>query len=245
MRRAVLILAAVTCGVALNGYLQPAHAATAPYQRIFTANFNGSLNRSIWTVYDGRPSCCTSLWSPSAVTTSGGVLTIDASQDPLTGQWTSGGISMGRSLNQTYGAWSFRFRMDPGVGVKMCALLWPEQGWPPEIDFAESSSSDANRQELSSTLHYGAGNTMIQHHLAVDYSTWHTMGVRWSPTRISYRIDGYRWATDTADIPDQPMHLGIQTTVGLSNGNGQMPDSSTPAHVGLHIAWVHVSRYTG
>jgi beta-glucanase (GH16 family) len=173
------------------------------------------------------------------------VLTIDASQDPSTDRWTSGGISMGRSLNQTYGAWSFRFRMDPGVGVKMCALLWPRQGWPPEIDFAESSSADANRRGLSSTLHYGSSNSMLHRHLAVDYSAWHTMAVRWTPRRISYRLDGHMWATVTSHIPDKPMHLGIQTTVGLSNGNGQVPDSTTPAHVGLHIAWVRVSRYTG
>jgi beta-glucanase (GH16 family) len=245
MRRALAILAILTCAVTFNHFSQPAHAAAAPFQRIFTANFNGALNRQIWTVYDGRPSCCASLWAPSAVTTSGGVLTIDASQDPASGQWTSGGISMGRSINQTYGAWSFRFRMDPGVGVKMCALLWPRQGWPPEIDFAESSSADASRRQLSSTLHYGASNTMLQHHLAVNYAAWHTLAVRWTPHRISYRIDGHMWATVTGHIPAQPMHLGIQTTVGLSNGNGQVPDSTTPAHVGLHIAWVRVSRYTG
>jgi beta-glucanase (GH16 family) len=245
MRRALGILAIVICGVTFNHFSQPAHAASAPFQRIFTANFNGQLNRRMWTVYDGTPSCCDSLWAPSAVSTSGGVLTIDASQDPSTDRWTSGGISMGRSLNQTYGAWSFRFRMDPGVGVKMCALLWPRQGWPPEIDFAESSSADANRRGLSSTLHYGSSNSMLHRHLAVDYSAWHTMAVRWTPRRISYRLDGHMWATVTSHIPDKPMHLGIQTTVGLSNGNGQVPDSTTPAHVGLHIAWVRVSRYTG
>jgi beta-glucanase (GH16 family) len=245
MRRALAILAILTCAVTFNHFSQPAHAASAPFQRIFTANFNGALNRQIWTVYDGKPSCCSSLWAPSAVTTSGGVLTIDASQDS-SDTWTSGGISMGRSLNQTYGAWAFRFRMDAGVGVKMCALLWPAQGWPPEIDFAENSSSDGVRHALSSTLHAGSANMLTQNRLAVNYSHWHTMGVRWRPGIITYRLDGKAWAQIRgASVPSQPMHLGIQTTVGLSNGNGQVPGSTTPAHVGLHIAWVRVSRYTG
>jgi hypothetical protein len=41
------------------------------------------------------------------------------------------------------------------------------------------------------------------------------------------------------------MHLGIQTTVGLSNGNGSGPNNSTPAHVGLHLDWVRVWKYVG
>src|SRR5690242_16956613 len=139
MTRLLTIIGAAVTALLIS-QVHAAGADAATFKLRYSTGFGGAVSHRIWTVYKGKPRCCTSHWSPSHVTTHGGVLTIDASRD--NGAWTSGGLSMGRSLNQRYGAWSIRFRMDPGVGVKMCALLWPQAGWPPEIDFAENSSAD-------------------------------------------------------------------------------------------------------
>jgi beta-glucanase (GH16 family) len=242
MKRPLLALAVATAAcLALQLQVTPAHAS---FKLLYATNFGGgSIKKSIWTIYKGKPRCCNSRWAPSHVTSHNGILTIDASRDPSTGEWTSGGLSMGRSINRTYGAWSFRFKMDKGVGVKMCALLWPHRGWPPEIDFAENSSSDGARREITSTLHFSSRNRMVHRRRSLNYSKWHTMGVRWTPHKLVYRLDGRPWAKVTSHIPSRPMHLGIQTTVGRSNGWGTNPDSTTPNHVGLYIDWVRVWRW--
>jgi beta-glucanase (GH16 family) len=241
MKRPLLLIPAIAALVVVCCAL-PAVAAAGSFRLYYGTGF-GSIPYQKWRVFSGKPRCCSSRWSPSHVTTSHGILTIDASRNATGGGWTSGGLSMGRSMNLTYGAWSIRFRMDPGVGVKMCVLLWPKGRWPPEIDFAENSSADGARHLITSTLHYSSANRMIHNRRAVDYSNWHTMGVRWTPRKISYRLDGRVWAVVTSHIPSRPMHLGIQTTVGLSNGFGANPTSATPSHVGLHVDWVRIWRY--
>jgi len=42
---------------------------------------------------------------------------------------------------------------------------------------------------------------------------WHTWGVVWTPSSITYTVDGTVWATVTnsADIPDTPMYLSLQS----------------------------------
>jgi beta-glucanase (GH16 family) len=244
MRRTLTTVGALVTALALvPGHPTAAHAAS--YKLRYATGFGGTISHRIWTVYNGKPRCCSSRWAPSQVSTRNGYLRLTAYRSPSAG-WLSGGLSMGRSLNQTYGAWSIRFRMDPGVGIKMCALLWPQVGWPPEIDFAENSSSDAARRLITSTLHYSSRNMMVHNRHGLNYGTaWHTMGVRWTPHRLSFRMDGRPWATVTSHVPTRPMHLGIQETVGLSNGHGTGPTSSTPKRVRLWVDWVKVWRYVG
>lgn len=244
LRLPVLALAAalVLCAVLMGGG-RPAAARAAASSSLFRlvqdSEFNGSTLGSKWTVYDGRPRCCQSSWVPGHASVAAGRLLLDATKANM----RSAGVSL-RHQNLTYGRWHVRMRMDAGLGVKMCALLWPESGWPPEIDFAESDSSDAARTQLSSTLHYGAGNTEIRHHLAIDFTRWHTYGVTWMPGLIRYTVDGRTWASVRGSmVPSQPMHFGIQTIVGTSNGSGSQPDATTPAHVRLHIDFVKVWSY--
>ena len=155
----------------------------------------------------------------------------------------SAGVSMGRSLNQTYGKYRVRFRITKGRGVGMCMLLWPKHGWPPEIDFAEESSAVGARRWETSTLHYGRRNSEIHHRVHANFTHWHTIGVNWRPGKLVYVLDGHAWARITGpEVPDVPMHLGIQTHVGTNGNTGLDPDSTTPAKVGLQIDWVKVYR---
>jgi Glycosyl hydrolases family 16 len=246
MRLVRLLAPAVAAGLLLSlallggGRPPVARAASAsPFTLVQDSEFNGTTLGSRWTVYDGKPRCCESTWAPGHARVSGGRLLLDATKATM----RSAGVSL-RHLNLTYGRWHVRMRMDAGLGIKMCALLWPQAGWPPEIDFAESDSADAARTQLSSTLHYGASNTQIRHHLAIDFTRWHTYGVTWTPGLVRYTVDGRTWAEVAGSmVPSQPMHFGIQTVVGTSNGSGSQPDASTPANVYLHIDFVKVWSY--
>jgi beta-glucanase (GH16 family) len=220
-----------------------ASTATPTWKPVYSTSFTNPLDTTTWARYNGVPVCCkTSRWSPSHLVVQGGVLNLENYRDPaFGGNWVSAGISMGRSLNQTYGKWEVRFRMDRAVGVGMCMGLWPAQGWPPEIDFAEESARYGDRTTMTGTLHYGAANNMVHSKLAGDFSQWHTAAVEWTPGKIVYRMDGKVWDTVTGPmVPDEPMHLIIQTHVGTNGSTGEMPAASVDGNVDLQLDSVRV-----
>jgi beta-glucanase (GH16 family) len=237
---------AAVLGIALLIALGTPSQASAAWKLRFVGNFRHGLNTRVWTRYDGTPRCCHEThWSRSHVVVKRGILRLQNYRDPaFGGRWVSGGVSMGRSLNQTYGKYRVRFRITQGRGIGMCMLLWPKHGWPPEIDFAEESSSVGARRWETSTLHFGRDNSEIHHRVHANFSHWHTIGLNWRPGRIVYTLDGHAWSRVTgAEVPDVPMHIGLQTHVGTNGNTGSSPDSTTPAKVGLQIDWIKIFRY--
>jgi beta-glucanase (GH16 family) len=218
------------------------------WREVFSDDFSGSSLSWQWTSYWGVPGGDPGgFFDPTHVSVAGGQLVIGAYKDPADNAWdagpntyVTGGISSSPSFAQTYGKYLVRFRFDPGVGIAHAILLWPQSNaWPPEIDFSEDNG--ANRQTDYATLHYGAGNTQIQQKTKVDLTQWHTLGVEWTPGRLVYTLDGRNWATvSNANVPSTPMVLDIQTQAwacGTSTWE-QCPNSTTPAHVNLHVDWV-------
>jgi len=64
------------------------------------------------------------MWAKSHVLSMGGVLRIRTYRDPAFGnRWVSGGLSMARILNQTYGRWVVRFRMRRGTGHSAVGII--------------------------------------------------------------------------------------------------------------------------
>ena len=94
-------------------------------------------------------------------------------------QWVSGGVSMARILNQTYGRWVVRFRMRRGTGVGMDVALRPS-GSGTVVDWIEESSDHGALRNLeTATLHYG--NTRVHAHVMANFTKWHTMTLSWIP----------------------------------------------------------------
>lgn len=215
-----------------------APSVTPPGWRLtFEDNFASSpvLNRADWGVYNGPGN-----GSPrSAQNTfiSNGDLVLQTSK--IGNTWTSAGVSSARVTTQTYGMYLARVRVDAGAGVRAVALLWPTVGWPPEVDFMEfGGSSQANRSWSLLTDHFGA-NRMQHARVNAGFTAWHTVGLIWTPQALTYTLDGRVVATMTQHVPHQPMWLGFQTGVEPAS-SGHAPNSSTPAHVDLRIAWVAV-----
>jgi hypothetical protein len=96
-------------------------------------------------------------------------------------------------------------------------MLMPEVGWPPEIDFNETRQSDGN---TIATLHYTSADLQIYRSLNIDLAQWHTWGVVWTPTSLTYTVDGQAWGIidSASEIPDQPMHLDITQQTWCSSG---------------------------
>ena len=235
-------LLAALCIALIGALIVPAEASAA-WKLRFDGEFNHGLNTSVWTRYNGTPRCCKeTIWRKSHAVVKNGLLRLQNYRDSqYGGAWVSGGVSMGRSLNQTYGRYRVRFRMTTGRGVGMCLFLWPQHGWPPEIDFAEESSAVGGRRWEMATLHYGSNNTQVRSNLHGHFDRWHTIGVSWRPGIITYTVDGSTWAQVTGShVPNVPMHLGMQTHVGSNGVTGPSPGSATPAKVALQIDWVKI-----
>jgi beta-glucanase (GH16 family) len=245
---ALVRAAAVLAAVAVLAAPAATQAATPRLHLRFDAEFTKTALSSTWTQYNGQDHCCAmTYWLRTHLVEAGGVLTQKIGKDPARGyKWTAAGMSQGRSLNQTYGAWYVRFRMNRGTGTAFAMMLWPQHGWPPEIDFAEEGPRmGTTRSVITSTLHYGARNTMIHHSVNADFTRWHTVGVVWTRGRVSYRLDGRTWATITGSVvPHQPMHLCIQTEVGPKGNDRTYPTAATPSPTRLQIDWVRVYSYS-
>jgi beta-glucanase (GH16 family) len=216
-------------------------ASVSGWRVVFADDFTGSaLYPGRWHKYNGQPGGDPAGWFDSThVSVSNGEVVIGGYRDPGDGgKWTTGGV--GTTLAQAYGKYLVRFRFDAGTGVAHAILLWPaDERWPPEVDFSEDNGG--NKQMDYATLHYAPDNTMLQRHIAVDITQWHTLGVEWTPGRLVYTLDGVDWATVISEhVPSIPMVLGMQTQAWASGDSTweHGVDAKTPTHVNLYVDWV-------
>lgn len=200
-----------------SGMAPPSANALPGYALTYETNFTGSKLPAGWDVYSGTPGNDPGgQWASSHVVVSGGVLQLNAFQDSAyNNEWVTGGLCQ-CGVSQVYGAYFVRSRMT-GAGPTQAELLWPTGTWPPEIDFNETFGGDSSTM---ATVHYSGANLEDQRLLTIDMTQWHTWGVIWSPTSITYTVDGQAWAkvAVAAEIPNQPMSLDIQQQTFCDSG---------------------------
>jgi beta-glucanase (GH16 family) len=91
------------------------------------------------------------------------------------------------------------------------AGLWPalwlaasNKRWPPEIDILEHWAP--NRTAI---YYHPSGAPPLADHLKMPTLSigWHTFALLWSPSVLTWTIDGHRAFTTNLDIPHQSMYL--------------------------------------
>lgn len=191
-----------------SGMAPPTSDALSGYSQSYTQDFTGSSVPSGWGVFTGNPgSDPGAQWASSHVTVSGGTLNLNTWKDPAyNDEWVTGGLCQ-CGVAKTYGAYFVRSRVT-GAGPSQVELLWPTGKWPPEIDFNET---DGTVGGTSATLHFDASNSQDQRKLTEDMTQWHTWGVIWTPTSVTYTVDGNVWGSVhvASEIPDVPMTLDL------------------------------------
>lgn len=199
----------------------------------------GALDTTKWGTYDSVGAFGNGTRSPSAISQSGGSLTI-------TGKNVDGGVSggMADSLGQIYGRWEFRAKTDLGRGFGSAILLWPdsEKLSDGELDIMEVPSELRDRANV--VVHSGPdGQSTVGTALAGKFDQWHTFAIEWLPTGITWYVDGkQQWKlTDKAAIPKTSMHLAIQLDQGPKQDWIVAPDDTTPAAgINLDVDYVRV-----
>jgi beta-glucanase (GH16 family) len=270
MRRLRVFLpatAAAVLGAAPLGGCAATSESTSPgrvpgdlpgWRLVLADGFDGDqLNTRIWGAYSGQPGGDPGgWWEPSHVVVRNGLLHLETYRDRRRGggrrRWVSGGVSSAHGLEQRYGKYAVRFRMDAGHGVAGIVLLWPQHGWPPEIDFAEMGGISPGRRGATATLHYGRHDRTIARTVRADFTNWHVAGVEWYPGQLVYTLDGRPWATvRSRHVPGRNMELDLQTQAGTCGHRwAPCPNARTPAKVDMQVDWVVayrrvVSRWTG
>jgi Glycosyl hydrolases family 16 len=214
-----------------SGVAPPLASALPGYQRVYMTDFPGRALPKGWGPFAGVPMGDNqSRWLPSHVVVAGGVVRLLTSKD-AGGGWITGGIGQ-FGVGRAYGAYFVRSRVT-GPGPDQNEMLWPVAPvWPPEVDFNEMGYSTTS---TSWTVHYGHGDTFVQTTRNFDMERWHTWGLIWTPTSMTFTIDGHPWGilTKWAEIPHQKMTLDVQQQVWCH------PDLACPTHSSsIEVDWV-------
>ncbi|HEY5091668.1 MAG TPA: glycoside hydrolase family 16 protein [Acidimicrobiales bacterium] len=209
------------------------------YTESYVQDFTGSSVPNGWDVYSGLPGGDPGAqWGLSHVTVSGGLLSLNTWQDPAyNNEWVTGGLCQ-CGVARTYGAYFVRSRVT-GSGPTNVELLWPTSGWPPEIDFNETSGVTSGSSATTIWAINGSNRSQIQSTINIDMTQWHTWGVIWTPTSLKYTVDGRVWGTVTnpSGIPSVPMTLDLQQQTWCST-NFACPTAPTS----MQVDWV--TEYT-
>ena len=194
---------------------------------VYSHDFNGNKLPPGWVAYTGQPGGdIYGYWQPANVSVSDGELHFRTTpnDDPnRSGTSSTGGVDF-YGNPQKYGLYLVRLKGDyePGVKISNIALLWPADGhsWPPEIDFFEDWGSE--RKDYSATIHPGPNRDdccRIRQYKSSVGTQWHTYGVAWTPTTITYFLDGKQWGnvisrdniTAPGKWPSIEMNLDLQS----------------------------------
>lgn len=217
---------------------------------LMTDNFDGSsVNTGVqgWTIYD---------YPDSAFPRVAKNFRVRDGEVQLVGTYDRNskeilGAGMSNHIQQKYGRWELRAKVDRGRGFSAASLLWPSsENWPTdgEVDLFEIPKSD--RQSVFQVVHNGVRDNTGENKVLMDATQWHTYAVEWTPTRLVYYIDNKaEWTvTKSLLVPSSGnLNMTIQMDPGTAKQCGrwfECPDGSTPAETVLHVDWVKVWKYS-
>ena len=141
----------------------------------------------------------------------------------------------GNPITQLYGKYTARMRADSLAGFKTAWLLWPvSEVWPRdgEIDFPEGGLNS----HICAFMHRQGGTSGSDQDAFCTnygYQSWHTYDLEWTPSYVSFKVDGQEIGRSTSRIPNTPMRWVLQTETCFS---GCQPAATTQGK--LEIDWV-------
>jgi beta-glucanase (GH16 family) len=216
-----------------SGEAPPSPDSLPGYRETYVQDFLGATLPPRWDIFTGVPGGAPDgHFGISHVKFSAGLLELLTYRNPNYGnRWVTGGICQCGHA-QKYGAYFVRSRVT-GAGPNEVELLWPlTNRWPPEIDFNETGGVITG---TTSSVHFNANNTIVRRTVTADMRRWHTWGVIWTPTLITYTLDGRVWGQydEPQNIPSVPMTLDFEQRT-LCPLHRQCPSSQE----NMYVDWV-------
>lgn len=151
-----------------------------------------------------------------------GVLTITEAPMPATDKaaaynfnYTSGVLTTRESFAQTYGYFEAKMQVPAGQGTWPAFWLVRQDGtWPPELDVLEGYGDNV----ATETIHTQQTGTHTQdgsaNYVPNADTSFHTYGVLWTPTTVTWYIDGaaIKQVATPADM-HSPMYMIVNNAV--------------------------------
>ena len=197
-----------------------------------SASFTGAhLNTALWaTCYPWMdvPTGCTNFsnlrsgvehewYLPSQVRVRNGELQLVAQRIPVVGQNFNGrprDFSCRSGMVTTYPGFRFKYGyLNIVAHIPSNVGLWPalwlaaaNRHWPPEIDLLEHWGAGVQRTWL---FFHPLGGARQGHHLDMPnlFVGWHSFGLNWTPSKLSWYVDGRLVFSTRRHIPHQKMYL--------------------------------------
>jgi hypothetical protein len=158
-------------------------------------------------------------------------------------------------IPQLYGRYAMRLRTTPTTNsdYKMAWLLWPYEGgsapnpgapyywWEyGEIDFPETELG-GNAGGFSHDVTGSPGSNVLAYSGGPDTEDWHTYVIEWTPSRVTFLIDGTQVAqtTNPDGIPTVAMRWVLQTETNLDRPHF-IPAGS---QADVYLDWIAVWAY--
>ena len=242
MRMTVGLAAAVLASVALAtlGATGPARAADGNCASTaagtlnwpapaFSEDFTGPLNSADWEVASGPGFNGKGRWAPSALSFSGGVMTITGNT-----KGTTGHVNVTPAHARRFGRWEVCAQLPAGAATyNPGAYLWPTGTVNAEYDFAEVW--EAARQHVNAIVHYGPNDTQIGSTRTMDATGWHSYALEWTPQHLAFYVDGTQWWEVTAQAPIQD-----GGTMGLNLELYWTPAAGTTTTSTMKVDWARI-----
>ncbi|MDE1917062.1 MAG: family 16 glycosylhydrolase [Sphingomonadales bacterium] len=186
-----------------------------------TLSSNGELEVYMDAAYKGTGTKSLGI-NPFAI--DNGILTITAAPTPTQDLqylgnlgYTSGLLTTRTSFAQEYGYFEVKAKLPSGQGFWPAFWLLPADGsWPPELDVFEQLGGDPSTIYMTThAVTATSSNAADQARLNIDTTQWHTYGVNWGPSTITYYVDGQAVAEmPTPDTMKKEMYMLINMAVG-------------------------------
>jgi beta-glucanase (GH16 family) len=230
------------------------------YTLKYTQEFTGNSAPANWNLYTGVPGGETSSeadWEPSMCAFSGGEAHFMASGINSCGMKYLGD-------NQEYGAWFARMQgnVEPaGQLFTDIFLLWPANNqWPPEIDVYEDKG---DRSRTGATVFNTTGNacgsspsvTCLDQYsqnnwgsngVANNGTQWHTYGVEWTPSGVTWLIDGKVIFTAPASaVKSHAQQPALAMNMALQSENLQGSPGASTTEDTMNVDWVEQFSWNG
>lgn len=234
-------------GGELEAYLDPAS--------------NPLFTNPVFDPFSGGPSSCIITARQTSAQTTGNATLDSEFNQAVTLPYTSGVICSylytgACGFSQLYGYFEIRAKLPAGVGPWPAFwLLRTDNSWPPEIDVFERFPADPTTT-IRCTTHTRVNTTGYSDLGALGYEVgdhyqdstvvncgfdtsagFHTYGVEWTPTTMTYYVDRIQVAQHTTPTDmDKPMYLLANCAVDWQHNISSFPATYT-------IDWVRAWSY--
>ena len=197
-----------------------------------------ALTNRLWTINSFQYPYNSQLqyYSASHVQVAHGNLYISVTPHAAHGQpYTSGMLTTNGTMAWKYGLLVIRAKLPADAGLFSAIWMLPAHAGKtvlPEVDIAEAKGSLPHH--LVMTLHWSGPGRSIQS-LGAPYNGpnfttgFHTFSLKWTPTQLTWYVDGVARFTMTQHVPHVPMYLILNVAVGGAFPGSPLPTDHWPA----------------